>query len=71
LISQNGERQVTVRIEDSMVVGGNIDLGHTSVDDELVYYGRDNGVGFDIVCADELFSLVRRLHRTGEFAGSA
>jgi light-regulated signal transduction histidine kinase (bacteriophytochrome) len=37
---------------------------------EAVVYIRDNGVGFDMAYADELFGVFRRLHRADEFEGT-
>jgi PAS domain S-box-containing protein len=46
-----------------------VELGKTDIDGEMVYYVRDNGVGFDMAYADKLFSPFQRLHRAGEFPG--
>jgi light-regulated signal transduction histidine kinase (bacteriophytochrome) len=47
-----------------------IEIGATEQQDKIIYYIKDNGIGFDMKYADNLFGVFQRLHRQDEFEGT-
>jgi PAS domain S-box-containing protein len=47
-----------------------IEIGSEESEDEIQYYVKDNGVGFDPAYKHKLFGVFQRLHKVEEFSGT-
>jgi PAS domain S-box-containing protein len=47
-----------------------VEIGSHKLENEIVYYVKDNGAGFSMEYADKLFGVFQRLHSATEFEGT-
>ena len=47
-----------------------IEIGSWKENDEIIYYIRDNGVGFNMAYVDKIFGVFQRLHSSRDFEGT-
>ncbi|MDD5261228.1 MAG: ATP-binding protein [Methylacidiphilales bacterium] len=66
----NAVKYTQTRFEATIEIGRHFSSANTPVTDDVVFYVRDNGVGFDMRYASKLFGVFQRLHNTQKFEGT-
>jgi light-regulated signal transduction histidine kinase (bacteriophytochrome) len=66
----NALKYTRPREEAKIEIGQLADDGPNAAGREVVFYVRDNGVGFDMQYASKLFGVFQRLHRAEDFEGT-
>ena len=66
----NALKYTRPRAEAKIEIGQEAGGGVTGESGQVVYYVRDNGVGFDMHYASKLFGVFQRLHRSEDFEGT-
>ena len=54
----------------SKSIGARIEFGFKRESERIIYFVRDNGVGFDMAFSDKLFGAFQRLHSAEEYKGT-
>ncbi len=67
---ENALKYTRPREEAKIEIGEIIRDSTESAGSEIVFYVRDNGVGFDMRYASKLFGVFQRLHRAEDFEGT-
>lgn len=54
----------------SLVAKPKVEIGSKEENEEIIYYIKDNGTGFDMKYYNKLFGIFQRLHDASEFEGT-
>jgi len=65
-LRQNAKIEIGWLTSSEVILPSNVIIGKNSV----IYYVRDNGVGFDMRFAHKLFGVFQRLHRSEDYEGT-